>query len=249
MVLLYAFRVCNVYYHHLTSLIQLLIYDYFSHGWRKCACICTFLKSFKIDVPKSWSYRPQPSQADFDERSGTVVSPTEWGRWWQTLEEIYLEFDLPEGVTARQITCQIRASSLKVTALGKEYLDGELGGKVRVEESTWTLEDRQLLRVLLAKAHTAAKNNCWPTLMADGSCALDAFTKDQVERKLTLQRFQYDSPGMDFSSAEISGNYTGGGPEFWTWKNSPASMLIYYCFQSFCKYIYIFHENSYLILN
>ena len=153
-------------------------------------------------------------QADFDERSGAVVSHTEWGRWWQTLEEIFLEFDLPSGVTPRQITCNIRPSNLKVTALDKVFLNGALTGKVRAEESTWTLEDRRLLRVLLAKAHTSAKDNCWPALMADGTCALDAHTRDQVERKLTLQRFQFDSPGMDFSDAEISGNYMGGGPQF-----------------------------------
>ena len=143
-----------------------------------------------------------------------MVSRTEWGRWWQTLEEIYLEFDLPPGSSARQITCHIRPGALKVALLDKVFLDGALEGKVRAEESTWTLEDRRLLRVLLAKAHTAAKDNCWPALMADGSCALDASTRDQVERKLTLQRFQYDSPGMDFSGAEISGNYMGGGPQF-----------------------------------
>ena len=49
-------------------------------------------------------------------------------------------------------------------------------------------EDRKLLRIVLAKSNRDA-GNCWRSLLL-GQYEADAYVFDQMERKLTLERFQ-----------------------------------------------------------
>ena len=49
-------------------------------------------------------------------------------------------------------------------------------------------EDRKLLRIVLSKSNRDAAN-CWRSLL-EGQYAADAHVFDQMERKLTLERFQ-----------------------------------------------------------
>jgi hypothetical protein len=88
------------------------------------------------------------------------------------------------------------------------------------------LEDRSLLRIVLVKSHREA-SNCWKSLL-EGQYEVGPWELDQMEKKLTLERFQTEvcgnlmlqslncccaqNPGFDFSSADITGNYHGGGP-------------------------------------
>ena len=51
-------------------------------------------------------------------------------------------------------------------------------------------EDRKLLRICLPKTLSGA-NKCWQSLLKDQYVA-DPFTYDQMEQKLTLQRYQYE---------------------------------------------------------
>ena len=60
---------------------------------------------------------------NFDEKSGIVPCPTEWGSWWQTIDEVTIEVNIPEGTTAKQINCMITPSKLKVTVMNKVILD------------------------------------------------------------------------------------------------------------------------------
>uniref|UniRef100_A0A8C0FIU4 NudC domain containing 2 n=1 Tax=Bubo bubo TaxID=30461 RepID=A0A8C0FIU4_BUBBB len=64
---------------------------------------------------------------------------------------------------------------------------GKLFDSTITDEGTWTLENEY---------------------------AADPWVQDQMQRKLTLERFQRENPGFDFSGAEISGNYSKGGPDF-----------------------------------
>ena len=50
------------------------------------------------------------------------------------------------------------------------------------------LEDKKLLRIVLVKSHRDAAN-CWKSLL-EGQYAADAYVLDQMEKKLTLERFQ-----------------------------------------------------------
>ena len=53
--------------------------------------------------------------SDFDEKSGIVPCTTEFGQWWQTIDEVMIEITLPEGTKAKQIKCISTNRKLKVT--------------------------------------------------------------------------------------------------------------------------------------
>ncbi|KFR03326.1 NudC domain-containing protein 2, partial [Opisthocomus hoazin] len=96
-------------------------------------------------------------------------------------------------------------------------LQGKLFDSTITDEATWTLEDRKLIRIVLMKTNRDA-GNCWTSLL-ENEYAADPWVQDQMQRKLTLERFQREAssranPGFDFSGAEISGNYSKGGPDF-----------------------------------
>lgn len=62
---------------------------------------------------------------------------------------------------------------------------------------TPTLEDKKLLRIVLVKSDRDA-GNCWRSLL-DGQYECDAKVMDQMEKKMTLERFQrevYTQPYM-----------------------------------------------------
>ncbi|MGH0149710.1 UNVERIFIED_CONTAM: hypothetical protein FKN15_043039 [Acipenser sinensis] len=89
---------------------------------------------------------------------------------------------------------------------------GKLFGSTIEDEATWTLEDKKLIRISLMKTSREA-GNCWTSLLEGEYCA-DPLVQEQMQKQLTLERFQRENPGFDFSGADISGNYAGGGPDF-----------------------------------
>ncbi len=61
------------------------------------------------------------NMSNFDERSGVVACETAWGQWYQTIEEVYIEINVPQGTIAKQIniifaptqlTCVVRGESI-----------------------------------------------------------------------------------------------------------------------------------------
>ncbi|KAJ8266820.1 hypothetical protein GJAV_G00135050 [Gymnothorax javanicus] len=148
----------------------------------------------------------------FEERSGIVPCQTPWGQWYQTMEEIFIEVNVPPGTSAKEIKCVLESKQIQLCVKGCEILKGRLFGTTVADEGTWTLEDRKLIRIILTKSNREA-GNCWQSLLEGEYCA-NAWVQDQMQRKLTLERFQRENPGFDFSGAEISGNFAGGGPDF-----------------------------------
>lgn len=51
-------------------------------------------------------------------------------------------------------------------------------------------EDKSMIRICLSKAHNTAAH-CWPSLLK-GKYEVDPFTFDEMQKKLTLQRFQLE---------------------------------------------------------
>lgn len=150
--------------------------------------------------------------SNFDEKSGLVYSNTPWGQWAQTIEEVFVEVNVPEGTRSRDVKCDIKTQYMCLSVNNKEIIKGPLYLKVLSDESVWTLEDKRLVKIVLVKSDRSA-GSCWKSLLQDQyNC--DAFTFNEMEKKLTLERFQRENPGFDFSGAEISGNYSGGGPQF-----------------------------------
>ncbi|XP_049630536.1 nudC domain-containing protein 2 isoform X2 [Suncus etruscus] len=138
--------------------------------------------------------------APFEERSGVVPCGTPWGQWYQTLEEVFI------------VRCGLQSRHVALAVGGREILKGKLFDSTIADEGTWTLEDRKMVRIVLTKTKRDAAN-CWTSLL-ESEYAADPWVQDQMQRKLTLERFQKENPGFDFSGAEISGNYSKGGPDF-----------------------------------
>ncbi|KAL2299495.1 hypothetical protein Nmel_014156, partial [Mimus melanotis] len=169
-----------------------------------CAVRCTALRTCPMSAP-------------FEERSGVVPCGTPWGRWYQTLEEVFIEVRVPPGTRAKDVRCSLRSRHISLAVCGQELLQGKLFDSTVTDEGTWTLEDRQMIRIVLMKTNRDA-GNCWTSLL-ENEYAADPWVQDQMQRKLTLERFQRENPGFDFSGAEISGNYSKGGPDFSSLEN------------------------------
>ncbi|XP_077464651.1 nudC domain-containing protein 2 [Stigmatopora argus] len=148
----------------------------------------------------------------FDEKSGLVPCQTSWGSWSQTMEEVFIEVNVPPGTSAKEVKCNLGSREVELNVKGTEIIKGRWFGTTVSDEATWTLEDKCLIRIVLMKTNREA-GNCWSSLL-EGEYRANAWVQDQMQRKLTLERFQRENPGFDFSGAEISGNFAGGGPDF-----------------------------------
>ena len=62
----------------------------------------------------------------FDERSGIEACHTPWGRWWQTMEEVYIEVNVPQGTSAKEIKCDIGNNRLSLSVASKQYFQVQL---------------------------------------------------------------------------------------------------------------------------
>ncbi|KAG5724656.1 hypothetical protein E4T56_gene3695 [Termitomyces sp. T112] len=84
-------------------------------------------------------------------------------KWTQLLGEVDITVPVPNGTKARDLVVAISKKKLSVGLKGKEkILDGELCMDVKVEESTWTLEDNQLVLIHLEKIN---KERWWENVL------------------------------------------------------------------------------------
>uniref|UniRef100_A0A452FQP8 CS domain-containing protein n=1 Tax=Capra hircus TaxID=9925 RepID=A0A452FQP8_CAPHI len=141
--------------------------------------------------------------APFEACSGVVSCGTPWGQWYQTLEEVFTEVQIPSGTCTQDSQCSLQSKHVALAMGGHKIL--KVGG-------TWTLEDRKMICIVLTKMRRDAAN-CWTSLL-EYEYAAHPWVQDQMQRKFTLGRFQKENPGFYFSGAEISGNYTKGEPDF-----------------------------------
>lgn len=85
-------------------------------------------------------------------------------RWTQTLEEVELRVPLRQVLRPRDLSVIINKRHLKVGIKGQPLIiDGELDADVKIEESTWVLQDGRNLLVNLEKVN---KMNWWSRLVA-----------------------------------------------------------------------------------
>lgn len=47
-------------------------------------------------------------ETNFDERSGIIACVTPWGKWWQTVNEINIEVEVPKGTKAKAIKISLK---------------------------------------------------------------------------------------------------------------------------------------------
>lgn len=61
--------------------------------------------------------------AHFDEKSGYIPCKTEWGQWWQTNEEVFIEINVPQGTLAKDIKCAFAPKHIKIAVKGETVIE------------------------------------------------------------------------------------------------------------------------------
>ncbi|CAE6338666.1 unnamed protein product [Rhizoctonia solani] len=75
-------------------------------------------------------------------------------QWKQELGDLDITVPLPKGTRARDLAVKIQKKKLAAGLKGKEpILEGELCQEIKLEESTWTVEDAEFLCIHLEKVN------------------------------------------------------------------------------------------------
>jgi len=174
------------------------------------------------------------TNSNFDEKSGIVFCRTGWGRWYQTVGEVVIEVDLEKGTRAKECRVTILPNQLTCVVRQKEIFNGKPYDTISEDDSVWTIEDQSLLRIQLVKAFRKTKDITWMSLLSSNSTESEApseqdsskedegqkvemstnnlyqptaFILNEMRKKLDLEQFQRENPGMDFSRAKLDKRY------------------------------------------
>ncbi|OCH96085.1 nuclear movement protein nudC [Obba rivulosa] len=83
--------------------------------------------------------------------------------WKQELGEVDIVVPVPKGTRARDLGVVIQKKKLSVGLKGKEpIMSGELCKDVKVEDSTWTVEDQEAVHIHLEKVN---KQQWWENVL------------------------------------------------------------------------------------
>lgn len=124
--------------------------------------------------------------------------------WEQSLEEVNIYIVPPPGLPRNMVTIDISHKHLKVGIknLEQAYLDEDTWGPVKPEESMWTMVDGEI-NINLQKMNKA---ETWEAaLLGREGSVVDPTTKEEMRKKMMLDRFQEEHPGFDFSGADFNG--------------------------------------------
>lgn len=146
------------------------------------------------------------SLSHFDEKRGVIACTTEWGRWWQTVGEVCIEVNLPNGTRAKQVAVNIKPKCIECIVKGETIFKGTFFRTVVADETIWTIEEQKLLQIQLAKADPINLERPWHSLL-EGQFAPDPMTFHEMQKQLDLEKFQIENPGFDFSNATLQKNY------------------------------------------
>ncbi|EMD42119.1 hypothetical protein CERSUDRAFT_62076 [Gelatoporia subvermispora B] len=84
-------------------------------------------------------------------------------KWKQELGEVDLVVPVPKGTRARDLNIVLQKKKLSVGLKGKEpIMSGELCKDIKVEESTWTVEDQEAVHIHLEKVN---KQQWWENVL------------------------------------------------------------------------------------
>ncbi|GAB6026013.1 hypothetical protein CHUAL_011976 [Chamberlinius hualienensis] len=144
------------------------------------------------------------SLSHFAEKSGIEPCITPWGRWWQTVNEVSIEVNVPVGTRGPEVRVNVKPKYISVKHKDQLIFEGELCYPVVADETIWTIEEKKLVHIQLTKADPMSETKTWTSLLAGGQYAPDLITLRDMETKIDLEKFQIENPGFDFSGAKLS---------------------------------------------
>ncbi|XP_049850784.1 nudC domain-containing protein 2-like [Schistocerca gregaria] len=138
----------------------------------------------------------------WESKSAKIEACTPKYTWSQTIHDVTINLQVPEGTSGKDVEWSCRPDYLHVGIKGQPYLmQGETAGIVKPSESVWTLEDKKHLCIQLQKAKA---HDSWSSVIKN-EYVLDPLTKEKMDKNMMLEKFQYQYPGFDFSKAEMTG--------------------------------------------
>lgn len=66
----------------------------------------------------------------FEEKSGVVPCKTPWGCWYQTMEEVFIEVQVPAGTQSRDVRCTLGIRDITLAVRDKQILEVLLGSLI-----------------------------------------------------------------------------------------------------------------------
>lgn len=154
-------------------------------------------KPLETPAPQTLAKKGKEGRIRFEYEGVTVYE------WEQSLIEVNLYIEPPQGVTRKMISIKISPHHLIVGLIGAPpFIDEDTGGPIIANESMWTFVDGEI-NINLQKMNKA---ETWlSALKGRAGSQLDSYTHEQERKKMMLERFQEEHPGFDFSGAEFNG--------------------------------------------
>jgi len=107
----------------------------------------TFRDDYDKLTPEQREIRDKADRAREAEEQATLPYT-----WRQELGELDLVIPVPKGTRAKDLSIVITKKKLSVGLKGKDkILDGELCQEVKLDDSTWTLQDQEAVHIHLEK--------------------------------------------------------------------------------------------------
>jgi len=140
--------------------------------------------------------------ADWEAKAGTIDVKTPKYTWTQTIDEVHVLINIPPGTRAKDILLDVNEKKLHVSIKSTKevILQGSLYATVKTKDLIWTLEDNKIDLILVK----AIQHQSWSSVI-EGEHELDPLTKEEMDKKMMLEKFQSEHPGFDFSGAQFTG--------------------------------------------
>jgi hypothetical protein len=108
--------------------------------------------------------------------------------WEQNLNEVIIYIEQPPNVNRKMLEVNITPNHLTVGIKGTDpYIDEDTGGMVIVKESMWMIDEGEII-INLQKMAKAEAWDC--ALKGRTGETIDPLTKEEVKKKILLERFQ-----------------------------------------------------------
>ncbi len=114
--------------------------------------------------------------------------------WEQNLNEVLIYITPPPGVNKRMLDIEISHRHLKIGIKNTpSYIDEDTWGPVKTSESMWMMDDGELI-INLQKMNKAETWDC--ALIGRQGQVVDPATKEEIKKKMMLERFQEEVSGI-----------------------------------------------------
>lgn len=108
--------------------------------------------------------------------------------WEQTIDEVNIYISPPPDISRNMLKITIVPHHLTVGLIGAPpFIDEDTGGPIISDESTWVFVDG-IITITLQKMYKASP---WDSALAGrNGQTVDAVTKEEIKKKMMLERFQ-----------------------------------------------------------